>query len=175
MQYGNPYNFMTPPSAHAQLILDNLRRIVQALRQSSAQAERSTGLTGAQVFVLKQIRANPGLSVNELAALTCTHQSTMSEVAGRLEARGLVVRRKSEKDGRRVELSLSGDGEAAVGSGFETAQEKLLRAIAQLPEATTAHLSDGLMALIETAGLTGPPPALFLDETPTSSPQKEDA
>lgn len=162
---------MTPPSAHAQLILDSLRRIVQALRQSSAQAEKAAGLTAAQVFVLKQIRANPGLSVNELAALTCTHQSTMSEVAGRLEGRGLIIRRKSEKDGRRVELSLSADGEAALGSGFETAQERLLRAIAQLPEPATAQLANGLSALIEAAGLTGPPPALFLDETPTSPPQ----
>jgi DNA-binding MarR family transcriptional regulator len=166
---------MTPPSPHAQLILDSLRRIVQALRQSSAQAERSAGLTGAQTFVLKQIRANPGLSVNDLAALTCTHQSTMSEVAGRLEARGLIVRRKSEKDGRRLELSLSSDGDAALGSGFETAQEKLLRAIAQLPEPITEHLSNGLMALIETAGLTGPPPALFLDENSASTLEQENS
>lgn len=164
---------MTPPSPHAQLILDSLRRIVQALRQSSAQAERSAGLTGAQTFVLKQIQANPGVSVNDLAALTCTHQSTMSEVAGRLEARGLIVRRKSEKDGRRLELSLSSDGDAALGSGFETAQEKLLRAIAQLPEPLTEHLSNGLMALIETAGLTGPPPALFLDENSASTLEQE--
>ncbi len=164
---------MTPPSPHAQLILDSLRRIVQALRQSSAQAEKSAGLTGAQIFVLKQIRANPGLSVNELAALTCTHQSTMSEVAGRLEARGLITRRKSEKDGRRVELSLSAGGETTLGSGFETAQEKLLRAIAQLPEPATAQLANGLTALIEAAGLTGPPPALFLDETTISSQQED--
>ncbi len=161
---------MTPPSAHAQRILDSLRRIVQALRQSSAQAERS-GLTGAQAFILKQIQANPGLSVNDLAALTCTHQSTMSEVAGRLEGRGLIVRRKSEKDGRRLELSLSPDGEAALGSGFETAQERLLGAIANLPEPATAQLAEGLTALIEAAGLTGPPPALFLDETPALQDQ----
>jgi DNA-binding MarR family transcriptional regulator len=161
---------MTPPSADAQLIFDSLRRIVQALRQSTAQAEQSAGLTGAQIFVLKQIRANPGLSVNDLAALTCTHQSTVSEAAGRLEVRGLIVRRRSAHDGRRHELSLSPQGESALGSGFETAQERLLRAIAQLPAPVTAQLAEGLGALIEAAGLTGPPPALFLDEAPALPP-----
>jgi hypothetical protein len=48
-----------------QVIMDALRRIVQALRQSSAHCEKSSGITGAQALVLKHVAAGEGLSVNE--------------------------------------------------------------------------------------------------------------
>jgi DNA-binding MarR family transcriptional regulator len=59
-------------------VLDAVRRIVQALRESSRQAERQVGLSGAQLFVLQKLAESPASSVNELAARTHTHQSSVS-------------------------------------------------------------------------------------------------
>ena len=68
-------------------VLDAMRRIVQALRESSRWAERHVGLSGAQLFVLQTLAETPGLSVNELAERTHTHQSSVSVVVSRLAAR----------------------------------------------------------------------------------------
>ncbi len=176
--YGPPYNWtgmksMDDSSRHAQLIMDSLRRIVQELRRSTSRCEQLTGLTGAQVFVLKQIRSKNGLSLNELAALTFTHQSTMSEVVCRLESKGLVLRNKSPDDARRLEIHLSAKGETVLASGYLTAQENLSRAIASLPPETVIHLARGLDQLIHMADLSDRPAVMFFDDDRSDTPPGE--
>jgi DNA-binding MarR family transcriptional regulator len=155
----------------SQIIMDALRRIVQALRRASARYERDAGLTSAQMFILKTLSARPGGSVNDLAAATHTHQSTVSEVAARLEARGLIERRPAPSDRRRVELRLSPDGERLIApkqpTDAPTPQEALLAAIAALPAAKRDALAEGLSALIATAGLAGETPSLFFESPHT--------
>ena len=98
-----------------QAVLDGVRRIVQALRASSRWAERHVGLSGAQLFVLQKLAETPGISVNELAERTHTHQSSVSVVVSRLAALDLVTRTRSAADGRRVELSLAPRARRVVG------------------------------------------------------------
>ena len=145
--------------------MDSLRRIVQALRQSSAHSEQSTHLTGAQALVLKHIAAREGLSVNDLAGLTFTHQSTVSEVVSRLETAGLVRRTRAPEDGRRWQLHLTEAGKTIAQKATETAQEKLMRGLQGLPPQTVAQLSIGLDALIAAAGLADQPPLMFFEPT----------
>jgi len=147
-----------------QNIMDSLRRIVQSLRQSSAHCERNSVLTGAQTMVLRHVAGREGLSVNELAALTFTHQSTMSEVVGRLERAGLILRERAQDDGRRCELRLSVEGRAAARSATITAQEGLMQALQQLPPKTVSDLAKGLVALIDAAGLSHEAPTMFFED-----------
>ncbi|OIQ77565.1 MarR family protein [mine drainage metagenome] len=156
-----------------QTIMDALRRIVQALRQSSAHSEQSSNVTGAQALVLKHVAAREGLSVNELAGLTFTHQSTVSEVVSRLENRGLVVRVRAQDDGRRCELRLTDDGKAAVRNTTVTAQEKLMLALQELPPRTVSDLANGLEALIGAAGMAEEPPIMFFEIQSTRKADQE--
>ena len=64
----------------ARTILDSIRGIVQVLRESSRAAEERVGLSGAQLFVLQKLGEGGGASLNELAARTRTHQSSVSVV-----------------------------------------------------------------------------------------------
>ena len=151
-------------AAKSQSVLDNLRRVVQAARQSSAHCERVAGLTAAQLLVLKSVHANPGLSINDLAALTLTHQASVSEVVRRLEGRGLLVRERSSEDARRREPQLTPEGEAALARQVETIQEILIAAMDRLPVDVLDHLADGLDQLIAEAGFgQEPAPMLFED------------
>src|SRR5437868_13846588 len=88
-------------------VLDAIRRIVQALRESSRGTERRVGLSAAQLFVLLKLSGERALSINELAARTLTHQSSVSVVVSRLLEAGMVARARSEKDARRVEIALT--------------------------------------------------------------------
>ena len=79
-------------------VLDSVRWIFQALRESSRRAERLVGVSGAQLFVLQKLAESPGLSLNELADRTHTHQSSVSTVVSRLVERKLVQRSRAASD-----------------------------------------------------------------------------
>jgi DNA-binding MarR family transcriptional regulator len=152
-----------PEPSQSQIIMDALRRIVQALRRASTSYERDSGLTSAQMFVLKALSPRPGCSVNDLAQATHTHQSTISETVSRLEGRGLVDRRVAADDRRRVELRLTSAGETLVSRELRTPQEDLVGAIAALPDEKRQALADGLVALVGAAGLDHEIPQLFFE------------
>src|SRR2546421_482493 len=81
-----------PTAADSIRAMEALRRIVRALSSSAREASSGGGLSGAQLFVLRQVDARSGLSVGQLAASTLSRQSTVSEVVSRLVERGLVAR-----------------------------------------------------------------------------------
>ncbi len=153
----------TAPPSEAQVIMDTLRRIVQSLRQAST--SYSGGLTSAQVFVLRTLQAHDGASVNDLANLTHTHQSTVSEVVSRLETKGFIERHVASADRRRVELHLSPAGREIVSRQAQTPQEDIVGAIAALSVENRAALAQGLLALAQAAGLAETPPPLFFEGT----------
>src|SRR5690242_18689194 len=97
----------TSRAVDTQTALDAIRRIVQALRESSRWSERHVGLSAAQLFVLRTLGDAPGISINDLATRTHTHQSSVSTVVTRLVEGGLVRRLRSGEDARSVTLSLS--------------------------------------------------------------------
>jgi DNA-binding MarR family transcriptional regulator len=150
-------------TSEPQTIMDALRRIVQALRQSSSQSQDSANVTGAQALVLKHVAGHEGLSINDLAGLTFTHQSTVSEVVSRLEARGLLARVRAVEDGRRVELRLTAEGQSVAQTAILTAQEKLMQALQAMPPPLVTRLAQGLDALILAAGLSEEAPVMFFE------------
>ncbi len=152
----------TPPDTR--LALDAIRRIVHALRESSRRAERHVGLTGAQLFVLQKLAEAAPASVNDLAARTHTHQSTVSTVVARLVARRLVARTRSVEDGRRVQLSLTTAGRRLVTRAPDVAQDRLVRAIEKLPARRRQSLAVTLAALADALDLVGAAPAMFFED-----------
>lgn len=144
--------------------MDALRRVVRALSTSARGTGR--GVTGAQRFVLRQIEATPGISVDALAQRTFARQSTVSEVVARLVADGLVLRTRSATDARRVALALSASGRRLLrrSDAGPTAQERLAAALARLDPARRRALADSLEAWLVEAQLSGTPATMFFEE-----------
>src|SRR5580658_6655719 len=93
-------NRSEPPAAgerarDIRVVMDALRRVVRALRLTARDAERSAGISGAQLFVLQSLADQAAASLNELAERTLTDQSSVSVVVKRLVARRLVARKPS--------------------------------------------------------------------------------
>jgi DNA-binding MarR family transcriptional regulator len=147
-------------------VLDAIRRIVRLLRESTREAERSFGASSAQLFVLQALAAGTPLSVNDLAARTRTHQSSVSAVVSKLVDRRLVKKRRARSDGRRVELELTKEGHALVFRSPETAQSRIIESVRALSEKRRGELHRGLEALIDALGLQDNAPAMFFEESP---------
>lgn len=154
--------------------LDAFRRIVQALRTSSRDAERRVGLSAAQLYALQQLAGMSGASINDLAARTFTHQSSVSVVVQRLVARRLVAKMPSEDDRRRVRLTITDAGRALLRRSPEPVQERLVAGIATLSPVERRGLVDALTAIADTLATgSGAPPMLFEDRRRAARPNRQ--
>jgi DNA-binding MarR family transcriptional regulator len=150
--------------ADTRLVLDAVRRIVQALHESSRWAEKRLGLTGAQLFVLQKLAESPCLSLNELAERTHTHQSSVSTVVARLVEHGLVVRGPGERDARRVELRLSPEGRRLIRRAPNLPQQRLIQGIERLAPSRRRALAASLDALSSAMAVKDREAVMFFDE-----------
>ena len=147
-------------------VLDAIRRIVRALRESSRATERSVGIGAAQLFVLQRLAAAPGLSLNELAARTFTHQSSVSVVVSRLVDRGLLTRTRGGDDGRRIAISATPAGRALLARAPAAAQERLLAGLALMGARPRRELADLLGRLVDLMALPDRNPPMFFEAAP---------
>jgi DNA-binding MarR family transcriptional regulator len=144
--------------------LDALRLIVQALRVGAREGQRRAGLSTAQLFALQRIAENPQASINDLAALTFTHQSSVSVVIQRLVERRLVAKVAAGDDRRRQLLAVTAKGRRSLARAPAAVQERLIAAVAALPPTDRRVLGRSLR---EIAGRIVPgklalhPPMLF--------------
>ena len=146
-------------------ILDSIRRLVQGLRVADREAETDLGLTGAQLFVLRKLAEEPAMSVNEVAARTCTDQSSVSVVVHRLVNRGLVKRQEDPTDRRRAELLLTGAGRKVVSrvQAAHSPQDRLIDAIEIMSPRSRQQLASHLLKIVEAMGLGRHQPAMFFE------------
>jgi DNA-binding MarR family transcriptional regulator len=147
-------------------VFNALRRIVRALRISSRVAEKRVGLSGAQLFVLRQLADGGPMSVNELANRTLTHQSSVSVVVQRLVEKKHITRKASRQDGRCLELSLTRAGKTLAGSSHKApdlAQKALVDALHEMPARRRKQLARLLTDLVNKAGMSEENPELFLE------------
>jgi DNA-binding MarR family transcriptional regulator len=153
----------TSSGSDVRAVLDGVRAIVQNLRESSRRAEKYYGMSGAQLFVLQKLAEAPAQSLNDLAARTHTHQSSVSTIVARLVDGGFVTRTRSATDGRTLELDLSPRGRRVVGRAPDAAQERLIHGIQRLSAARRRALASALSALGQAMDADRDPTMFFED------------
>ena len=95
------------PLAVANELRPVLLRLARELRKETEQL----GVTSRQVTLLWLIRGNPSLSLRELATEERISPPALSGHVDRLEKAGLIKRVRDEGDRRRVDLTLTDEGE----------------------------------------------------------------
>lgn len=142
-------------------VLDGLRRVLQALREGARQAEAGLKISGAQLFVLQVVAQAPGLSLNDLAARTRTHQSSVSVVVARLVEAGLLQRERAPHDARRMVLSLTAKARKLLARAPDVPQHRLIAAVEALPKAQRAVLAKALGSITKAMAVDGAAPMFF--------------
>ena len=77
-----------------------LHDVARIMRTKFDQRARSRGMTRAQWHVLARVDRQPGLSQRELAAICEVEPITVARLVDRLEAAGLIERRRDPSDRR---------------------------------------------------------------------------
>lgn len=153
----------------ARSVMDSLRRIVQSLR-APASSPKGGATSTAQRFVLAQLLDADGLTINELARRTATHQSSVSVVVAKLDRAGLVTRERSPTDARAVVATLTPRGRRLARSAGALPQDALVDGLARMPAARQRELATLLAEWTRSAGLPDAPPAMFFEPAPRKSP-----
>lgn len=113
-------------------VLNCLRRLFRAIHEYSKATQRGVGLSSPQLWALRILAAEPGLSLRTLAQRMFAHPSTVSGVVDRLVERGAVAREVDGDDRRGVLLSLTPRGKRVVRTAPPPVQQGLVRALERL-------------------------------------------
>ncbi len=134
--------------------LNALRRMVRGLRSAAEAVERDLRIGAAQLFVLSELAQFPDQSVKDLAAVTMTTHSTVSQVVSQLIAKQLVIRTADAFDGRRSVLRVSRKGTELLRNAPRAIQEDLVDGFGALRRAERRALASGLERWLAASGLS---------------------
>lgn len=100
-----------PTAAEVDELVQAADAVFFAMRKArSAGADRDGGLSLPQVTLLEPLAAEPELPVGRLAAAADVSIPTATRMLQQLEAAGVVLRRRSPDDERKVLVTLTPDG-----------------------------------------------------------------
>ena len=136
-------------------IIDDLRRVFQAVSAYSKDVVIDTGLTAPQLWALKILHENAPLKVSELARCMCLHPATVVGILDRLEAKELVTRVRSRQDRRVVELNLTEAGEKVAAHAPEVAQAMLIKGLNTLSDEQRRCVREGMELVVRILAAEG--------------------
>jgi DNA-binding MarR family transcriptional regulator len=143
-------------SAEALAVANRLRPVLLHLSRHLRREIHETRASAGQISILAAAFRQPGIGINELAALEGISPPSMSNAVDKLEASGLIVRtRETAGDRRRVGLAVTGEGSRVLKSVRSRRTAWLAERLARLtPEQMTVldAAIGPLAALVEREG-----------------------
>lgn len=134
----------------------SLMRVVELLPVAlNAQLQRDSQLTHFEFLVLSalQVSEDPRIPMSDLARAVNATLPRLSHVCARLEARGLIERHSSHRDGRSRLVTLTRPGRAAliraVPGHFETARALVIDALTPAQLASLREAADAIGARLD--------------------------
>lgn len=155
--------------------INALRRMVRGLRSAAESVERELRISAAQLFVLSELAQLPDQSVKDLAAVTMTTHSTVSQVVSQLISKGLVTRTADETDARRAVLRVTRQGTNVLKKSPRAIQEDLIDGFDSLRPSERRGLANGLEKWLEASGLGSVPPSLLFEQPVLERPSHGNA
>lgn len=130
-------------------VLQRFRVLIRTAQRHSQWIERQSGVTGAQLWALQELKETQGLRVGELANHMALHQSTASNMVDRLETSALIRKERTSADQRVVRLYLTAEGEAVLKRAPSPARGVLPEALRLLDEESLHNLQRDLDTLLK--------------------------
>jgi DNA-binding MarR family transcriptional regulator len=151
-------NTAQPPTTTQ--VMAALRRIIRAIDLHSKSLVQRYGLTGPQLVVLKEVDEAAPRTVGDLAHAVNLSQATVTGILDRLEKKGMIERRRSTEDRRKVIVTPTDAAGKALAGAPPLLQEHFTRNFALLPDWEQSQVLSSLqriVALMEAADVEAGP------------------
>lgn len=129
-------------------VLISLRKLIRAIDLHSRYLSKHFGLTGPQLIVLRELSRREEMSPGELATTISLSQATVTGITDRLEKRGLLTKRKSDVDKRRMILRATEAGRHLLEQAPPPIQESFLEQFDTLLDWEQAMILSSLRRLV---------------------------
>jgi DNA-binding MarR family transcriptional regulator len=121
-------------TSRSESALVTLRRILHVTDTNARALARRTGLTQAQMIVLEIVAEDDRSTPKEIARRSGVSQATITSLIDKLEARGLVTRRRSEQDRRLIRVTATEAGHTLLANAPNPLYAAFGTRFAALPE-----------------------------------------
>ncbi len=129
-------------------VLKKFRIIYGSIRQQFREVEQNCGVTGSQLWIIREIAKTPDIGISVLAERLSIHQSTCSLLVEKLVTRGLINKQRSKADQRRVGLCITEESANLLAKAPGPAEGILPEALQALPELALQSLDSALFEVI---------------------------
>lgn len=166
---------MTDKDGVIAAIVDDLRRVFQAVHSYTRRVKKASGLTGPQLWAIKMIADSGPIRVSDLSRKMYLHPATVIGILDRLARLGLIKRTRSRKDRRVVHVSLTKEGKEVVQRSPEVAQGMIVSGLEALSAQRLGKISDGMREMVKILQAQELPPKLLLSSevnVPVKAPEK---
>jgi DNA-binding MarR family transcriptional regulator len=153
---------MTDKDREIAEIVDDLRRIFQAVHSYTRRAKKESGLTGPQLWSIKMIADAGSIRVSDLSRKMYLHPATVIGILDRLIRLGLIKKTRSRTDRRVVHVSLTKAGKEVVERSPEVAQGMIVSGLEALSAQRLGKISDGMKEMVRILQAQELPPKLLL-------------
>lgn len=155
-------------------LLVSIRKVIRAIDLHSKQLNKSSGLTGPQLLIMKEIGRVKGVTASQIAAQINLSAATVTNIIDRLEGKNLVERVRSTEDKRRVSLFLTNDGRNALIDAPQPLQEHFIQKFCSLAEWEQSLLLSSMQRIATMMDATelDAAPVLEIDPMHTSTGDK---
>lgn len=156
---------MTGPEYDIRL-MRAIRRIIRAVDLHSKSLKQRADFTTPQLVCLTALAQKGPLTLKGLSESIDLSPSTVLGIVDRLHAKGLVERRRGDRDRRQVMLSINDAGQGALLSAPYPLQHTLLEGFHGLSELEQSTLTLAMERVVELLGARNLDTAAILDVAP---------
>ncbi len=145
--------------------LTHLRRIYQAIHNTSAAIESRTGITGPQLWALHAVVTAPsGLTLSEVAGRLLLHNANAGRLVDKLVKKKLVTAERPAHDRRFVIVRPTALGRALLKRrSLQPAQLELLVQLSKLKPGRLATIEGALAEIVRLLGAEKVEPGTIVD------------
>lgn len=115
-------------------VLVSLRQIIRAIDLHSKKLSKESGLTAPQLILMRSIRDLGEVTIKQLSNHTNMSQATATIILDRLQRNGLIERKRSETDKRKVHAVLTEQGKERLEQAPMPLQQSFINKYQQLEE-----------------------------------------
>jgi DNA-binding MarR family transcriptional regulator len=146
-------------------VLISLRQIIRAIDLHSKCLEREVGLTGPQLLVMQFISRTGETTAGVIAREVSLSQATVTLIIDRLERKGMLKRKRSTGDKRKVNVFLTSKGTKMLEKAPTLMQHSFINSFNRLEDWEQTLLLSSLQRVASMMNATELDAAPLLDST----------
>lgn len=114
-------------------VLKKFRLIFGSVKNHFKSVETECGISGSQVWILKEVKNNPGIGITTISEKLSIHQTTSSLLVEKLVKKQYLIKERSTEDQRKVGLNITKSGSTILDFAPGPAEGLLPNAVSKLP------------------------------------------